>query len=61
MKKRTWIAVHDHRFGQDTFHVACDRYPTEKEVVKYCRIDFEPNRETITITEWDEPDVVDIP
>jgi hypothetical protein len=59
--KRNWIVIHEHRHGESNYHVRCDHVPSEDEVIEFCQIDFEPNREFLTISELFESEIIDIP
>lgn len=60
--KRLYTVTHHHRHGNSTYLVYCKDLPSEQEVIKYCKIDFEPDREEyIDIDYHANDEIIDIP
>lgn len=57
--KKLYLVVHEHNHGADTFLVRCSHYPSEKEVIDACNIDYE-YEEPITIDCYPEKDIIEI-
>ena len=62
MFEELYIVIHGHRYGTSVYLVRSNHYPTDKEVIKYCKILFEPEREeSLNIDRYYEDTIITIP
>jgi hypothetical protein len=56
-----YIVTHTHRFGTSVYFVICNHYPSRKEVIDYCGIDYEDEGECLEIGRIDDEEFTIIP